>query len=99
MKRPTLDHRTIGKQLGFPDCCVDTFCTLVESDCQAAAHLDRVTGVPNPLSGTGYVPCRMCRTNRTVGEMLTYIAEYRNSELPPFPQSPRIDWFSKFTVD
>lgn len=66
-----------GKQLGYPQCCIDSFCNL--------EHL----GEPDrKLTGTGYIPCAACNT-KSIQALFDTINLNRDPNLPPFPLATR----------
>lgn len=63
-----------GKYFGFPDCCIEEFCS---------PDFVPLLNEPFPLNGTGYVPCKECR-KKSVKELVKVIAENRKCPVP-FP--------------
>ena len=63
----------VGKQLGYPKCCIDSFCDL--------AHLDEPS---RKLNGTGYIPCAQCN-EKSEEDLVRVIKANRDPSLMPFP--------------
>lgn len=70
--------RWYGEWFGYPDCCIDAFCNLEDKD------------YDNVFIGTGYVPCKSCVSNKSVGQLVSEISLRRKSSLP-FPLETRGD--------
>lgn len=63
-----------GRYLGYPDCCINAFCTL--------AHI----GSPKrKFHGTGFTPCLTCHETKTEAQILEEIDRNRLSPIP-FPE-------------
>lgn len=77
MDGETWDNRAyrLGRQLGYPDCCIYAFCTE-----------DYVTRPTRKFDGTGYVPCEECN-KKTEGELFSEISKNRKCDTI-FPQPP-----------
>lgn len=67
------DHLPMGPYYGYPKCCIDYF---------FSEGYD-LYKYPNPLLGTGYVPCKDC-CNKSKEELITIINSNRFCK-KPFP--------------
>lgn len=67
--------KVIGKQYGYPECCIEEFVKL--------EHIGEV----RKLHGTGYIPCKKCN-EKSEKELINTINAARNHCLP-FPKENR----------
>lgn len=67
-----------GTTFGYPKCCINHFIhNAAPTDEWAEYQKD------NPLAGTGFVPCPVCKDKPV--EVMVQIKTHRDTSLPPFP--------------
>ena len=76
------DLYTLGRQLGYPQCCIDFF-ALRSFGFEVLGVL---VYIPDEwtLSGTGFVPCPVCHATKSEDELRAEIAANR-TVAEPFP--------------
>lgn len=77
-----MDWRKLGRYLGYPDCCIESFILDLTDQSRIANRGKR------KLTGTGYIPCAVCN-KKTIKELKEAIVANR---LHPedFPNDARL---------
>lgn len=68
----------IGVGLGYPTCCIKAFVDL--------EHM--LDPEKRKLTGTGFIPCARCNSNKTTMDLVNEINHARDPKLPIFSHNP-----------
>lgn len=88
----TIENTPLGKELGYPDCCIKEFCNqppeLLNHGKPSKDDLRRYKAGCINGQFTGFIPCAFHAREITMGRItLQSLIKNRNQNLPPFPNA------------